>query len=343
MIERRYVVGEFVVLATLLLGPGGASAQNLSISSTFDTDTAGLPPTTGGSDQPTEIINDGVLVQASANGIATQPLEVADGDCSSTPYYFGGVSYELSSPVTGGVLRIEATVAANQITTGVFFDTSSDPYGGSVARLNFSNLGTIVDYFGVVLANYSANTPFRIRVDVDMNSKTWDCTIDDELNGFEDDPVTSGLAFVTDPVLVTQVGKVYLALFGSHNTFTCTPPRAVAYDDVLITTQIFADGFEAGNTDAWSSTTGLSQASVSWYNDGSCSSVAYTGGPYAANQCAHMPGESIYVKFDCTSGSSNWYWDDQCTSLRAAGCNSDLCCEVPFQTTTLDSLVWTCP
>lgn len=256
MTERRFVVCGIAVFVAILLGPGGAAAQEVSIFGTFDADTPGSPPATGGPDQPTGIINGGVLVQNSANGIVTQPLEVADATCSASEFYFGGVYYDLPAPITGGVLRIEATIAVNQLTTGVFFDTGTDPYGPSVARLYLKDLGKIEDHFGVVLSSYAASTPLRLRADIDMDSKTWACTIDDELNGFEDDLVTPGLAFVNDPAIISQVGRVYLALFGSFNIYTCVAPRTVAYDDVLIANNppIFADGFESGDTSGWSNT-----------------------------------------------------------------------------------------
>jgi hypothetical protein len=343
MIERRTVAGRIAIFLALFCISAGAGAQDFTIFSTFSGDTPGAPPMTGGPDQPTTIINGGVLVKTNANGISSQPLEVSDGDCSASSFYFGGVTYDLPAPVEDGVLRIEATVAVNQLTTGIFFDTDTEAYGPGIARLQLNGLGQITDNVGTVLGDYTANTPLRFRADIDMASKTWACTIDDELNGFEDDMVMAGLAFTNDPAIINQIGRVHLVLYGSFNIYTCTPPRSVAYDDVLITTLIFKDGFESGATDAWSNTIGLSQASVSWYDDPTCSSLANTGGPYAADQCVQMPGESIYVKFDCASGSSDWYWDGQCTSLRAAGCDSNLCCEVPFSSIALDSLVWTCP
>lgn len=256
MTDSRLVVGGIAIFVTLALVPGGINAQEFSIFSNFDADTPGSPPTIGGPDQPTGIINGGVLVQSSANGIATQPLEVADADCSASSWYAGGVYYNLPTPVMGGVLRIEVTVAANQITTGIFFDAGVDYLGISVARLTLNGLGQITDYFGTVLGSYAANTPLRLRADIDMDSKTWACTIDDELNGFEDDTVTSGLAFTNDAAAITQVGTVHLDFFGSFYQPTCVAPRTFAYDDVLITTglPIFADGFESGDTASWSST-----------------------------------------------------------------------------------------
>ncbi len=254
---RRFLAVVFLFgIITRALYPGTAAAQEFSVFSDFQSDTPGSPPVTGGPSQPTGIIGSNVLVQASACGIATQPLEAADVDCSASEFYFGGIYFDLPAPVTNDVLRVEATVAINQLTNGVFFDTSTDYNGSAVARLIFKDTGNIVDQFGVVLSTYAANTPMRFRADIDMVSKTWACTIDDELNGFEDDPVTSGLGFVNDPGTITQVGTVWFDLFGSFNKFTCTPPRKIAFDDLLMFTPapFFADGFETSDTSRWSST-----------------------------------------------------------------------------------------
>jgi hypothetical protein len=41
------------------------------------------------------------------------------------------------------------------------------------------NNGEIVDHFDVVLGTYSTDTPVLFRADIDMDSQTWACTIDD--------------------------------------------------------------------------------------------------------------------------------------------------------------------
>jgi hypothetical protein len=104
----------------------------------------------------------------------------------------------------------------------------------------------------VALSAYAANTPVRFRADIDMDTKTWECTIDDELNGFWDDQLVPGLIFVNSPSIITNVGTVSLNIFGSFSA--CAGSRVVAFDNVLITNvlPIFADGFESGDTDQWS-------------------------------------------------------------------------------------------
>jgi hypothetical protein len=231
---------------------GADAATDYTIISNFDTDTPGLPPTTGGLSRPTGIIGLGVLVRTSSNGISTQPLEVDDASCNMS--YYGGVYYDLPVAVTSGFLRIDATVALNQLTDGVIFDTAVNFGGASIARLSAENNGTIVDHFGVVLGNYSANAPFRFRAVIDMVTKTWSCVIDDEFNGFGDDQVFHGLDFVNSPAVINQIDLVAPTLFGSFSA--CTGSRIVAYDDIFITNsaRLFADGFETGGTGAWSAT-----------------------------------------------------------------------------------------
>ena len=252
MFGKNSVCCGIVVGAALLLAAGVATAQTFVISSNFDADTPGSPPATGGPDEPSGVINGGVLVQAVSNGISTQPLEVDDGSCNQG--YFGGVYYTLPTAVTAGGLRVEATVAINQLTDGVIFDTWISFMSTSVVRLRIISNGTIADQFGTVVSSYAANTPLRFRADIDMASMSWACTIDDELNGFSDDPVVSGLPFVNPPSVISQIDTVFLGIFGSFSA--CAGSRVVAYDDVTIYDfpPIFIDGFETGDTTRWTAT-----------------------------------------------------------------------------------------
>lgn len=107
--------------------------------------------------------------------------------------------------------------------------------------------------------------------------------------------------------------------------------------------RIFVDGFESGGAGVWSSTAGLIKvAFVDWFFDGSCSTVASTGGPYGPGVCVQMPGDASSVKFDCASATFDWYWDATCLNLRAVGCAPEVCCTTPFSA-TIGSLVWSCP
>jgi len=244
---RHLGCGGFLLGAALLWASVLVQAQQFTISSNFDSDTPGLPPGTGGTDQPTGIIDGGVLVAADANGISTQPLVVDDGVCDHA--YFGGVYYDLPVVVDAGSLRIEFTVAVNQLTDGTIFDTAVSYYGATIARLDIEDDGTILDHFDTPVASYAPNTPLRVRAELDLATKSWACTVDDELDGFADDPIASGLPFVNPGI--SQIGLVAPVLFGNYST--CTGSRIIAYDDVYIISfpPIFVDGFESGDTLAW--------------------------------------------------------------------------------------------
>jgi hypothetical protein len=139
----------------------------------------------------------------------------------------------LSHRLTSGSLRVEATAAFNQITRGIFFETSASAFSTSITRLNFNGDGNI-EANAIDIENYQANTPFRFRADIDMDTKTWSVAIDDELNGFGDDPVVGGLQFTNSPSSIDQVGQVYMGLFGGFGAWPCSGSRVVAFDDILI-------------------------------------------------------------------------------------------------------------
>jgi len=252
MLRSAFNLLAATVVASLLATPGAATAQDFAIFSDFNSDTPGLPPATGGANQPTSIINAGVTVETTANGISTQPLVIDDGTCNQS--YFGGVYYDLPTTIEEGALRVEATIAANQLTDGVVIEIGVSYLGNSIVRLRITNTGTLADYPGTLLGTYTANTPFRFRGDIDISTRSWACTIDNELNGFDDDPVTHGLPFVNPPASIPYIDAFYMSLFGSFSA--CTGSRVIAYDDVLIVSflPIFTDDFENGNTLQWTAT-----------------------------------------------------------------------------------------
>ena len=65
-----------------------------------------------------------------------------------------------------------------------------------------------------------------------MTTKTWSVAIDNEQNGFADDPVHEGLALVNSPAVIPHVGAV-------HASFSVFPtaaagPSSIAYDDIIV-------------------------------------------------------------------------------------------------------------
>lgn len=227
----------------LVMSSAVAGAVELPVYTDFNSDVIGLPPAIGGPDQPTALIESpgtSITVQASAFGLFDQPVVV---DSPNAEY----VTLNWIFPeVSSGTVRCEATVAADRLLDGYFVQTASadDAVG---ARLKFLGSGEIRDQqSNTVVGFYSALSPFRVRLDIQPAAEEYCATIDDEMNGFDDDPRYCGL-----PVLNSGNFFPIAAFYGSLNPVA---PAAIAYDDILIEISlgIFADDFEAGDLSVWS-------------------------------------------------------------------------------------------
>jgi hypothetical protein len=115
---------------------------------------------------------------------------------------------------------------------GYFMQTSVGATTAVVSRLTMNEAGEIKDYMGgVTVGTYVPNQPFRVRMDIDMTARTWSVAIDDEMNGFQDDPVTANLAFANSDADLPAVGSVDASM---QTSFTTSPPTTVAYDDIEV-------------------------------------------------------------------------------------------------------------
>lgn len=219
------VLAALATLAVLASSP--SAAAELPFHCDFDADTPGQPPLTGGTNQPTSLLippGGSILVQAAANGLASQPCVIeVPGDG-----LFGGINIEIPA-VTAEVIRVEATVAVNQLLNAFFLQTASAS-GHVATRLAMADNGEINDYQGTVLGSYTAGSPFRVRIEIDTDNKVWTATIDDELNGFADDPVTTGLSYLNDPAYVPDISIVH----ASFDTWSTGVVSSIAYDDLFI-------------------------------------------------------------------------------------------------------------
>jgi hypothetical protein len=229
---RRLLFAFLLVVLTLAI-PLIASAADAGFSPitsiAFDGDTPGQPPALGGINQPTSVFQlfgpGSLLVQSSANGINTKPVVIAP-DAAFTAL---GLNTDFASVGTG-LLRIEATVSLSRTVFARFLATTGTN-GLEVTSLVVQPGGTIEEEFThVVVGSYAANQPFRIRVDIDMGSKTWSAAVDNELDGFADDSVTSGLPFANVPASITEVHELttYLQFMDGGG------PVSVAYDDITV-------------------------------------------------------------------------------------------------------------
>lgn len=200
----------------------------------FNEDTPGQPPATGGPGQPSYLVSQSgtsILVQASANGITTQPvvLTVQGAD----PFADVHTRFD---PVSEGIVRVEATVSFDRLEDGYFLQTTAGSGTNPTAvvtRLITRDFGEIQDHVSRTrIGTYLPNEPFRIRVDIDMSANTWSATVDNELNGFEDDPTISGLPFQNPVNVLPTVGGVSASL----NLFPTlsVAPTSVAYDDIRV-------------------------------------------------------------------------------------------------------------
>jgi len=215
------------LIATLLVYIGSAHAGPIPAHIGFDGDVPGLPPATGGIGQPSSFYGapGTVLVQSSAYGISTQPLVVRSENGE-----YAGAGYTVG-PIQSGILRVEATVAFDSFWSGYFLQTCSPIADAVVTRIDAIWNGTIREdtTAGVVLGTYVPNQPFRIRMDVDLSHQTWGASIDNELDGFADDPFYGGFIFDNPGLWPHSVGTVRMDL----NAFT-SGSWGVAYDDVVI-------------------------------------------------------------------------------------------------------------
>jgi hypothetical protein len=219
----RAVFIVFLMLTTF------AAAQTIGAID-FNGDTPGQPPATGGPNQPTSFVafpGTTVLVQSTANGIDTQPVAIT----ADAPGQFASVNFEFP-PISSGVVRIEATVAFNRLVDCFFLQSGVSAFSAVVSRLIATSAGEIQDdATRTTVGSYVANQPFRVRMDLDMTAKSWSAAIDNELNGFDDDAVTSNLPFENPLWALPYVGAVDASL----SVFpTTTIGASVAYDDITV-------------------------------------------------------------------------------------------------------------
>lgn len=217
-----------LLVPVLALAAAVAAAAPLPIYSDFDADTPGNPPATGGDHQPSSLAlapGNTITVVGAANGISTQPclLEVASSQTVAYAFY----EFPL---VTEGVLRADATVAFDGLCDG-FFLQAGNQWDAVATRLTMTGTGEIRDYHGTILGTYAPGTPFGVRMDIDMDAKLYAVTIDDEMNGFDDDVATAGLDFVNDPSVIDDI-----ALVSANYYLYAAPPESgsLAYDDIVI-------------------------------------------------------------------------------------------------------------
>ena len=106
-----------------------------------------------------------------------------------------------------------------------------DSAGATLLRMH-SN-GNILA-LGNVVGTYQANTPFRVRKYINIDTKRWSVVIDDEMNGFEDDQLFTDLLYdQNDPNMITYISSLHATLcYYSNVNLTHI---VIAFDDIVVT------------------------------------------------------------------------------------------------------------
>ena len=217
---------------------------------TFDEDIPDARPATGGINQPTSLLEeDGILrVKESLNGIETQPL----GIFASGPEERAWAEINFA-PVSSGIVRLEATisifipelVAENQ--GGDVFVVAENSFEGRRLATVFWErpsdgpdeiLGLYTDQnvrMEEVIGTFENNSPFRLRIDIDLDAETWSAVVDNELNGFDDDTIVSIPVFSSEQS--DGIFRSALAFFScsciDENEFVVSGAQG-AYDDISV-------------------------------------------------------------------------------------------------------------
>jgi hypothetical protein len=236
------------------------------IFSTFDQDTVDQPPQLGGPpNHPTSLYQleggpmgtpvDGTInIRAAADGITTQPVEINNQGKSK---YFGSVNYRLGSTMSSGTVILEATITFDKLLSAGeydFFLQTINSENAVPTRLHMFPGGAI-RAGGTQIGSYQANVPFRVRESIDFATQKWSVVIDNEMNGFSDDPVFSNFAFenINPPYDIREVW----ASFSCYNTAGLA---SCAYDDIFLG-YIPPGGGQMGLSDYSSGFDGLTRSS----------------------------------------------------------------------------------
>lgn len=228
---KRIVSVALGVIASGVVVAGAYGQFALPVYSTFDSDTVGTTPTMGVPHSPTGMLKHlgteaDPLVVSSALGIVTQPVQfVQDPD----PDAFAMLVYDFDPNVTT-FLRAEATVSLSVLADVGVMRSWMNSTGLIIGNIYFSDSGNIYAG-GSTLGTYMPGVPVRLRMDVNIITGQWAAMVDDELNGFADDTLFTGLTFTSDPADVDNIGGVGV---GYDRGGGALAQVSVAMDDILI-------------------------------------------------------------------------------------------------------------
>ncbi len=219
-------------VAALALQESAATAQLvLPCFSDFGSDTVGSMPALGAPHNPTHLLRHfdtepEPIVQASALGLDAQPVTFAT---QTEPASAALLVYDFAPNLTT-ILRAEATVSVSGYTQLRIMRAWEQSFGSVIGDVIIGSSGQI-NGLGAEVGQYVPNSPFRVRMDVNIITKTYALVVDDELDGFANDTRVTGLGFGSDPEDIDNVGGFgigYIAASGAAEDIT------LAFDDVLL-------------------------------------------------------------------------------------------------------------
>jgi len=182
------------------------------------------PPQTGGND-PTRLIlqpDSSALIRNGWLGIPSNSL-VLQGTYPS----YANVRWSFPA-ATEGVLRVECVISLQQ-PANLLLAHTSDENGASASTVSCRDSGTIWagHLTGAQQAGqYAAGVPFAVRMDFDLAAETFVVSVDNELDGFADDPATAPVPRINGHIPFLGIAHTYAGLVFAGGTTSAT----VAYD-----------------------------------------------------------------------------------------------------------------
>jgi len=198
-----------------------AAAQAQSAVSTFEFDAPGGAPSVAGLNQPSALsvpAGGGIIVIEDQLGIEGHSAYVFDDDGEHVDMHW------LFTPTFSGVVRTEATLSLSDTMAGYCFQVASGLSAVARVRVDFLNN---IQVGAFVLGEYTPGEPFRVRLDLDMDSNTIAATIDIEMDGFANNSTVSGIPFINP-----GIGMVDRVLASLNQSGLLVPDAGIAYDDV---------------------------------------------------------------------------------------------------------------
>jgi hypothetical protein len=198
----------------------------------FNSDVPGFPPATGGEQEPSSLVlppGGSIFVHAGTMELDDQPCVIDQGPGNS----YGSIDFHFA-PVIDHLLVYEATFSVSQFMTGMLMQTATDN-GIVVSRFFAMDTGRLEDQFGTDLGQYLPNVPLRCRMTVNMVDENWDCLLDYEMDGFENDVAIEDLPFTNSASVIHDVSQA-LASLG----YSGYGGVLVAYDNIDVYQQEYA-------------------------------------------------------------------------------------------------------